>query len=78
MGLRQAVTPDALLGRVNANIRSANRTAAAAGALAGGAAVGLIGDQWTLVIVMVVFAVAALVAVLPAPLRGMRALPDAD
>ena len=78
MGLRQAVTPDALLGRVNANIRSANRTAAALGALAGGAAVGLVGDQWTLVVVMVVFAVAALVAVLSPPLRSMRALPDPE
>ena len=78
MGLRQAVTPDALLGRVNANIRSANRTAAALGALAGGAAVGLVGDQWTLVAVMVVFAVAALIAVLSPPLREMRTLPESD
>jgi predicted MFS family arabinose efflux permease len=78
MGLRQAVTPDTLLGRVNANIRSANRTAAALGALAGGAAVGLVGDAWTLVVVMVVFAVAAIIAALSPPLRGMRALPDSD
>jgi hypothetical protein len=63
---------------VNANIRSANRTAAALGALVGGAAVAIVGDAWTLVVVMVVFAVAALVAALSPPLRGMRALPDSD
>jgi MFS family permease len=71
MGLRQAVTPDSLLGRVNASIRSANRTMAAVGALVGGAAVGLIGDQWTVVVVMVVFAVAAVIAGV-SPLRGER------
>lgn len=72
MALRQTVTPDRLLGRVNANIRSANRTAAAVGALAGGAAVAFLGDLWTLVGVAVVFAVAALLAGL-SPLRGERA-----
>jgi MFS family permease len=72
MGLRQGVTPDRLLGRVNANIRSANRTAAALGALAGGAAVGIIGEDVTLVAVMVVFAVAALIAGI-SPLRGVVA-----
>jgi len=71
MGLRQTVTPDDLLGRVNANIRSANRTAAALGALVGGAAVGVVGDLWTLVVVMIVFAVAALIAGF-SPLRTER------
>lgn len=75
MALRQSVTPDALLGRVNANIRSANRTAAALGALLAGVAVGLVGEEWTLVVVMVVFAVAALLAA-ASPLRGLRTLPD--
>ena len=36
MAYRQRLTPDGLLGRVNATMRSANRTAAAAGALLGG------------------------------------------
>lgn len=75
MALRQSVTPDALLGRVNANIRSANRTAAALGALIGGAAVGVVGDVWTLVVVIVVFAVAAMIAALSSPLRTLRTLP---
>ncbi|WP_235008187.1 MFS transporter [Microbacterium timonense] len=68
MGYRQSVTPDGLLGRVNANIRSANRTGAALGALLGGAAVGLIGDTPTLVGAVVLFAAAALIAGL-SPLR---------
>ncbi len=71
MGLRQTVTPDSLLGRVNANIRSANRTAAALGALVGGAAVGIVGELWTLVVVMIVFSVAAVIAGF-SPLRTER------
>lgn len=71
MGYWQALTPDELLGRTNANRRSANRTAAALGALIGGAAVGLIGDQATLVAVIVLFAVAAAIAAL-SPLRRAR------
>ncbi|WP_203580770.1 MFS transporter [Microbacterium hibisci] len=61
MALRQTATPDGLLGRVNANLRSANRSAAALGALLGGVAVGALGEQWTLVAVTVVFAVAAVI-----------------
>lgn len=71
MALRQTVTPDLLLGRVNANIRSANRTAAAIGAFAGGAAIALVGDRWTLIAVAVIFAIAALLAWL-SPLRSER------
>jgi MFS family permease len=62
MGYWQARTPDELLGRVNATRRAANRTAGALGALLAGLFVGLIGDQATLVGVIIVFALAALIA----------------
>jgi MFS family permease len=68
MGCWQALTPDELLGRVNATRRSANRTIAALGALMGGLAVGLIGDRATLLGMIIVFAAAALIAAL-SPLR---------
>jgi hypothetical protein len=68
MGYWQALTPDELLGRVNASRRSANRTMGALGALSAGLAVGLIGDRTTLIGVVVVFGAAALLAAL-SPLR---------
>jgi MFS family permease len=68
MGYWQALTPDELLGRVNANRRSANRTMAALGALVAGLVVGLIGDRPTLIGVIVAFTAAALTAAL-SPLR---------
>ena len=68
MGRWQALTPDELLGRVNAARRSANRTMAALGALIAGLVVGLIGVRPTLIGVIVVFAAAALTAAL-SPLR---------
>lgn len=68
MGYWQALTPDELLGRINATRRSVNRTMAAFGALSAGLAVGLIGDRITLIGVIVVFAAAALIAAL-SPLR---------
>ena len=63
MGLWQSLTPDRLLGRVNATRRSINRTMGAAGALAAGALAGSIGERWALVGVVVVFALAAVVAI---------------
>jgi MFS family permease len=66
--LWQTFTPDELLGRTNATRRSGNRTLAAIGALTAGLLVGLIGDRLTLVGVILVFAVAALTALL-SPLR---------
>jgi MFS family permease len=69
MGYWQALTPDELLGRVNATRRSINRTTAALGALIAGLLVGLIGDRPTLIGVLIAFAVAALTAAL-SPLRG--------
>ena len=58
------LTPDELLGRVNATRRSVNRTMAALGALLAGFVVGLIGDRRTLVGVIIVLAAAALIAAL--------------
>ncbi len=71
MSLRQAVTPDALLGRTSATMRSVNRTAAVLGALAGGAAATAFGVVATLAVVCAVFAVAFVVALAPA-LRSAR------
>lgn len=62
MGYWQALTPDELLGRVNATRRSVNRTMAALGALAAGLVVGTTGYRTALVGVIVVFAIAALIA----------------
>jgi MFS family permease len=61
MGYWQTLTPDELLGRVNATRRSINRTMAALGALIAGPFVGLIGNRSTLIGVIVTFAAAALV-----------------
>ncbi|GEN79856.1 hypothetical protein [Actinotalea fermentans] len=72
MALWQSLTPDGVLGRANATRRSANRTAAAVGALGGGFAVGQLGDRPTLVAVAVVFAGAAAIAAL-SPVRDARA-----
>ncbi|HET6733084.1 MFS transporter [Mycobacterium sp.] len=68
MGYWQELTPDELLGRVNATRRSVNRTMAALGALVGGLSVGLIGERPTLIGVIVAFAAAAVTAA-SSPLR---------
>lgn len=69
MGYWQTLTPDELLGRVNATRRSINRTMAAFGALIAGLLVGLIGDRLTLIAAIVCFVAAAIVAALSS-LRG--------
>jgi MFS family permease len=71
MSLRQAVTPDSLLGRTSATMRSANRTMAVVGALAGGTAATLLGERWTLAVIACVFA-AAFVIAFASPLRSAR------
>ena len=71
LGYWQAVTPDRMLGRVNATRRAANRTAGALGAVAGGAGVTLAGPRPALVAVVLVFAVAAVIGI-ASPLRGAR------
>lgn len=68
MGYWQRLTPDELLGRVNATRRSANRTAGALGALVAGLTVGLIGDRATLIGVILAFVAAAVIAAL-SPLK---------
>jgi MFS family permease len=68
MGYWQTLTPDELLGRVNATRRSVNRTMAALGALIAGFVVGAIGDRPTLIGAVIIFAAAALTAAL-SPLR---------
>lgn len=64
MSYRQQVTPDALLGRVNATGRAVNRTCAAIGALLGGVAASLWGVPAALWAVVAVFALAAVIAAL--------------
>ncbi|HLT85257.1 MAG TPA: MFS transporter [Phototrophicaceae bacterium] len=78
LGYWQAATPRALLGRVNATRRSANRTAAVLGALLAGALAGGLGYRRTIGLAVVIFLVAVLVAVC-SPLRRARTgdLPDA-
>ena len=68
MGYWQAVTPDGLLGRVNATRRSANRTVAAVGSVLGGAVLAIAGDRVTILSVATLFAVAAAIAAF-SPLR---------
>lgn len=72
MGYWQAVTPRGVLGRVNATRRSANRTAAVLGALAGGVLAGAVGYRAALGVAVATFLVAVLVVAL-SPLRRARA-----
>jgi MFS family permease len=72
MSLRQTVTPDALLGRMNGTMRSANRTSAALGAVGGGAVMTVAGSGPALLAVTLVFAGAAVVA-LCSPLQTAAA-----
>jgi MFS family permease len=72
MSLRQTVTPDALLGRMNGTMRSANRTSAALGAVGGGAVMTVAGSGPALLAVTLVFVGAAVVA-LCSPLQTAAA-----
>ncbi|WP_349236116.1 MFS transporter [Cryobacterium sp. BB307] len=76
MSFRQGLTPDALLGRVNGTMRSANRTMGALGALAGGTAATLLGERPALMIIVCLFAAAFIVAI-ASPLRTARDDEDA-
>lgn len=71
MGYRQAVAPDAMQGRVNATMRSANRTVFAIGALAGGATAGVLGSRPTIWLGIAVFVVAAVI-IAASPFRHAR------
>ncbi|MGW4244209.1 MFS transporter [Nocardia sp. NPDC004722] len=68
MGLWQALTPDELLGRVNATRRSINRTTAALGALIAGLRAGHMGNRFALCCAVLVFVLAAVTAAF-SPLR---------
>lgn len=71
MGYWQANTPDEVQGRVNATRRSANRTIAVAGAVAGGLLADLLGFRPTLWLAVAVFAVASAILAL-SPFRSAR------
>lgn len=71
MGYRQTITPDRLLGRVNATMRSANRTCAAVGAVLCGLVLSWASSTATLVGICVVFVLAVGIAGLT-PVRRAR------
>lgn len=71
-GYQQAVTPRGMLGRMGSTMRTANRSCAVVGALAGGATAGLLGLRETLWVSVAAFALAALLIAV-SPLRGARA-----
>lgn len=71
MGYWQANTPDEVQGRVNATRRSANRTVAVVGAVAGGLLADLLGFRPTLWLAVAVFAVASVILAL-SPFRSAR------
>lgn len=77
LGYRQSVTPDEMQGRMNATIRSANRTCAVVGALAGGLVAQLLGLRPALWVAVALFVVAAVV-VFGSPLRTARHDPGPD
>ena len=68
MALWQSRTPDHLLGRVNGSRRSMNRTMAAVGAVLAGVLIASAGMEATVMVVAVLFGVAARVVV-PANVR---------
>jgi MFS family permease len=75
VSLRQAITPDSLLGRVNATSRFVSTGALTVGALAGGTLGDAFGLRPTLFI-GVVGGLFAVVWVLCSPVRTLRALPE--
>ncbi|MEV5832075.1 MFS transporter [Nocardia sp. NPDC052112] len=60
MGYRQSVTPDRLLGRMNATMRSLNRAAIVVGAPIGGVLAAWLGIRWTVWIAVVGLLISAL------------------
>jgi MFS family permease len=74
--LRQSVTPDRVLGRVNASIRFAALVLTFAGTLAAGLLAESIGLRLTLVIGIGINALAGL-SLLLSPIHGLRTVPEA-
>ena len=75
LALRQAITPDRLLGRMTATMRFLTVAAAPLGSLAGGALATAIGLRGTLLTVGVLGLIAGVAAVLWSPVRRHRTLP---
>jgi MFS family permease len=75
LSLRQAITPDRLLGRMTATMRFLTVAAAPLGSLAGGALATVIGLRATLLTVGALGLVLATAAVLWSPVRRHRKLP---
>ena len=74
VSLRQAITPDRLLGRVNASVRVLEVGASLAGALLGGILGETVGLRFTFACGVAVIGVGA-VGLLLSPVRGLRAMP---
>jgi MFS family permease len=77
LALRQAITPDRLLGRMTATMRFFTVAAAPLGSLAGGALGSAVGLRATLLVVGGLALVLAIVATAWSPVRAHRALPAA-
>ena len=76
LALRQAITPDRLLGRMTATMRFLTVAAAPLGSLAGGALATEIGLRATLLTVGVLAVVLVAVAVVGSPVRRHRKMPS--
>ena len=75
LALRQAITPDRLMGRMTATMRFCTVAAAPLGSLAGGALASLIGLRETLWVIGVLGLALAVGAMTWSPVRGHRTLP---
>lgn len=75
LALRQAITPDRLLGRMTATMRFLTVAAAPLGSLAGGALATWIGLRSTLLVVGALGLALAAAAILFSPVRAHRSLP---
>jgi MFS family permease len=76
LSLRQAITPDRLLGRMTATMRFFTVASAPIGSLVGGALASQIGLRSTLLVVGVLGLLLSAAAVLWSPVRRHRTLPD--
>ena len=76
LSLRQAITPDRLLGRMTATMRFVTVASAPIGSLVGGALASQIGLRSTLLVVGVLGLLLSAAAVLWSPVLRHRALPD--
>jgi MFS family permease len=75
LALRQAITPDRLMGRMTATMRFLTVAAAPLGSLAGGALATAIGLRTTLLVIGALGIALALAATAWSPVRGHRRLP---